>query len=135
MELNWSLWNAVESTVVPNLWSHHVLCSAIFMWNSQQNLFLIIWWYLSPSPFYYINEQKNLLKPKKLHLSAKFLFLDVMGYVISDWRSKKYYYCFHQDFDFIFKRECVGHDNTLSQINYFCCLTTILQPKYFFLVG
>lgn len=41
----------------------------------------------------------------------------------------------HPDFDFIFKRESVGHYNTLSQKNDVCCLTTILQPKYFFLVG
>lgn len=72
-----------------------------------------------------------MLELKKLHFFAKFIFLEVMGCVTFEGTY------IHPDFDFIFRRECLGHYNTLSQINDFCCLITILQPKFFlvFLVG
>lgn len=67
-------------------------------------------------------DKKKELELKKLHFSAKFIFLEVMGYVIFEGTY------IHQDFDFIFKRQFVDHYNTLSQINFFCFLITIFQP-------
>lgn len=40
---------------------------------------------------------------KKLYISVKILFLQVVEYVVSHWKSKKNYDYIHQDLDFVFK--------------------------------
>lgn len=79
------------------LWLHHALTriSSVFsMCNSQQNLVLVIL-VVATSIFFlmqlcaYFNGQKHLLEMKKLHFSAKGLFLGVIKYVVSLMKQKE----------------------------------------------
>lgn len=88
----------MESTA-PNLQSHYALFSAFFHVQFLTELNLDNWVVsISSLLLYYFTEEKNLLELKKLHFSAQFLFLEVMGFMMFEGT------CIHQDFDFIFKR-------------------------------